>query len=92
MAERRRQGLCFNCDEKYVRGHHCSHLFFIEYDNEAADDEDSWQRAEESTEPVISLYAVTGITSGETMRLAVGDPWMPSDSTCLFWINPQFHK
>jgi hypothetical protein len=71
MAERRRQGLCFNCDEKYVRGHHCSHLFYIEYDNEAADDEDSWQRAEESTEPVISLYAVTGITSGETMRLAV---------------------
>jgi hypothetical protein len=71
MAERRRQGLCFNCDEKFVRGHHCTHLFYTEYDNEAADDEGSWPTAEENIEPVISLYAVTGITSGETMRLVV---------------------
>jgi len=29
--ERRRLGLCFNCDEKYFWGHNrvCRHLFFI---------------------------------------------------------------
>lgn len=27
MADRRRQGLCYNCDEPYVRGHKCPRLF-----------------------------------------------------------------
>jgi hypothetical protein len=30
MAERRKQGLCYNCDEPYVRGHKCARLFFLE--------------------------------------------------------------
>jgi hypothetical protein len=30
MAERRRQGLCYNCDELFVRGHHCQRLFYLE--------------------------------------------------------------
>lgn len=30
MAERRRQGLCYNYDEQYVRGHRCPHLFYLE--------------------------------------------------------------
>jgi len=29
MAERRRSGLCFNCDEPFSRGHKCKHLFDI---------------------------------------------------------------
>lgn len=29
MALRREQGLCFNCDEKFVKGHKCSSKFFI---------------------------------------------------------------
>ncbi|XP_040870975.1 uncharacterized protein [Glycine max] len=29
MALRREKGLCFNCDEKYHRGHKCSSRFFI---------------------------------------------------------------
>jgi hypothetical protein len=33
MLERRRQGLCFNCDEPYVRGHQCQRLFFLEADD-----------------------------------------------------------
>ncbi|KAM0916642.1 hypothetical protein ACQ4PT_010005 [Festuca glaucescens] len=33
LAERRCQGLCFNCDETYVRGHRCARLFFIEADD-----------------------------------------------------------
>jgi hypothetical protein len=28
--ERQRQGLCFNCDEPYVRGHVCQCLFYLE--------------------------------------------------------------
>ena len=33
LAERRPQGLCFNCDEIYVRGHLCAQLRFIEADH-----------------------------------------------------------
>jgi hypothetical protein len=33
MLERRRQGLCFNCDEPYVRDHQCQRLFFLEADD-----------------------------------------------------------
>ena len=28
--ERRRQGLCYNCDEPYVRGHVCQRLVYLE--------------------------------------------------------------
>jgi hypothetical protein len=30
QLERRRQGLCFNCDEPYVAGHVCPRLFYLE--------------------------------------------------------------
>ena len=30
QQERRRQGLCYNCDEPYVRGHQCQRLFYLE--------------------------------------------------------------
>jgi hypothetical protein len=32
MAERRRLGLCFNCNEKYTRGHNrfCRRIFFLD--------------------------------------------------------------
>ena len=30
QLERRRQGLCFKCDEPYVPGHVCSRLFYLE--------------------------------------------------------------
>jgi hypothetical protein len=29
MPERRRQGLCYNCDEQFVRGHKCPRLFCL---------------------------------------------------------------
>jgi len=43
MALRRKQGLCYNCDEPYVRGHKCARLFFLEvadYIVEEPDDAD----------------------------------------------------
>jgi hypothetical protein len=30
MTEQRRQGLCYNCDEPFVRDHHCQRLFYLE--------------------------------------------------------------
>jgi hypothetical protein len=30
MQDRQSQGLCFNCDERFVPGHHCKKLFVIE--------------------------------------------------------------
>ena len=30
MDERRAKGLCFNCDEKFARGHRCKRLFYIQ--------------------------------------------------------------
>ena len=33
QLERRRQGLCFNCDEPYVCGHVCQRLFYLENDD-----------------------------------------------------------
>lgn len=38
MAERRRQGLCYNCDEPYVRGHKCARLFYLEVSDFDTDD------------------------------------------------------
>ena len=36
IKDRREKGLCFNCDEKFVRGHKCAKLFWLEVccDNE----------------------------------------------------------
>uniref|UniRef100_A0A453HDP2 Uncharacterized protein n=1 Tax=Aegilops tauschii subsp. strangulata TaxID=200361 RepID=A0A453HDP2_AEGTS len=30
LLERRRQGLCFNCDEPYTPSHACPRLFYLE--------------------------------------------------------------
>jgi hypothetical protein len=65
MDERRRLGQCFNCDEKYVRGHNrtCKHLFLVELSDEAEDDEEQAEALQ------ISLHALTGIKTGETMQV-----------------------
>ena len=41
MQNRRTQGLCFNCDEKFTPGHRCkgSQLLLLEANNECTDDE-----------------------------------------------------
>lgn len=39
MTEHRHQGLCFNCDEQYVRGHKCARLFYVVV-NDCVDDDD----------------------------------------------------
>jgi hypothetical protein len=39
QQERRRKGLCFNCDEPYVRGHVCQSLFYLLNDDYMEDGE-----------------------------------------------------
>jgi hypothetical protein len=69
MDDRRAKGLCFNCDEKFVRGHRCKRLFYIQ----SADDEE--EPVTDAQEAKISLLAVTGIPTSDTMQvsLRVGD-------------------
>ena len=84
MAERRRQGLCFNCDKPYVRGHVCQRLFYVEcddfIDDIAADDAAAAAvHLEEPAAPelvganalVVSLHAVAGIKPANSMLMPV---------------------
>lgn len=71
MAQRRADGLCFNRPEKFSREHikHCSMkgLYLMELDDSTPVEDD--EAAEDEVE--ISLHALTGIKTGETMRLSV---------------------
>jgi hypothetical protein len=73
MADRRRQGLCFNCNEKYSRGHNrfCRRLFFV--DGVEIDDtgDDTDTGATEPNAPLFSLQAVAGVAPADTMQIAV---------------------
>lgn len=71
MAERPRQGLCFNCDEKFVRGRKCAHLFFIDYDDTPEDNITDDTATPTDDDPRISLYAVVGVPATNTVRLRV---------------------
>lgn len=74
MAERRKQGLCFNCDEQYVRGHRCQRLFFIEVDDYEDDSPTDDTTDDAIHTPTMSLHVITGLWSirvNETMQLRV---------------------
>lgn len=73
MTEHRRQGLCYNCDEKYVHDHKCPYLFYLE----VVDPEDEIPNLMDEplpakgNEPFISLDAITGIRDEDTMQVRV---------------------
>lgn len=69
MADRKCQGLCFNCDEKFTLAHECKQLLHIEFVNEMVGSED--EDPGEEPNPEISLHALTGINTGCTMQLEV---------------------
>jgi hypothetical protein len=72
MEEHRRLGLCFNCNEKFGRGHNrvCQRLFLIDFTD--VDDTDTGETADETTEePIISVLAISGVRTKETMQLAI---------------------
>jgi hypothetical protein len=70
MAERRRQVLCFNCDDKFVHGHRCTCLFFIEYEDSPLEDMITDDPPKDD-EPRISLYAIAGVQAADTVCLRV---------------------
>jgi hypothetical protein len=70
MVERRCLGLCFNCNEKYTRGHNrfCRLIFFLE----GVEIEDAAGNAEHDAEaPCFSLQAVVGVPMAGTMQIVV---------------------
>lgn len=74
MQERRREGLCYNCDEQYVHGHKCPRLFYLEVtdfvDDESAPTDVQQLHLLDDT-PLISLHAITGLKTAETMQVWV---------------------
>ncbi|WVZ63880.1 hypothetical protein U9M48_013475 [Paspalum notatum var. saurae] len=75
QEDRRKRGLCYNCDEKYTRGHNrvCQRLFLLEC-VEADDDDDAPAAEEEAGAEdtlVFSLQAPTGVSPAATMQLRV---------------------
>jgi hypothetical protein len=77
MADRRKQGLCYNCDEPYVQGHKCARLFYLEAADYIVEQSDSDSEADEPSadadppKPTISLAAIAGISTATTMQVYV---------------------
>jgi len=71
--ERRRLGLCFNCDEKYSRGHNkvCKRLFLLDCVVDDDDDTDAAEDTQDLESPVFSLHAVAGVLVADTMQVQV---------------------
>jgi hypothetical protein len=68
QEERRRLGLCFNCDERYTWGHNRTYkrLFYVH----GVDIDDSDDTIEAET-PVFSLHALAGVHFSDTMQVTV---------------------
>ena len=75
MDDKRAKGLCYFCDDKFERGHICKgkrpQLFHLEFEEAEESNEGELGEVEEvSTELAhISLNAIAGLTSFQTMRV-----------------------
>lgn len=74
MEARKEKGLCFNCDEKFVRGHRCQRkqLFLIigeEEEEEEISPDISEMIIEDLENVQISMHALVGSYSFRTMRI-----------------------
>lgn len=72
MNERRENGLCLNCDDKYNNEWKCSEneLFYIDCeDNEYKEVELSQDPKLEETTPTISCHALDGINTKQTLNI-----------------------
>jgi hypothetical protein len=72
MEERHRLGLCFNCNEKFRRGHNrvCQRIFLLDL---ALEDDEGDSRADEpaTNEPQISVHVITSIRTSEMMQVCI---------------------
>jgi hypothetical protein len=75
MAQRRTEGLCYNCDEKFVVGHQCKKLFVLEIadsDNEAVDEDIECSALKlVGDTPSISLHIITGVRTRDYQTMKV---------------------
>jgi hypothetical protein len=76
LEERKAKGLCFNCDNKYSKGHQCGDkkLFYIdceeeeEQEQEPSQDENVDAISSEELTPTISCNALAGISTPQTLK------------------------
>ncbi|GKC86895.1 hypothetical protein Tco_1147544 [Tanacetum coccineum] len=75
FAEKRAKNLCFYCDKKYVLGHKCEEQIFsleikgIEGEECLEEDESDMIEYELSETPYISLNALSGVSTHNTIRV-----------------------
>ncbi|VFQ67002.1 unnamed protein product [Cuscuta campestris] len=74
-AERTCKGLCWNCEEKYVPGHHCAHKFLalLGTDDEEPTDPSTPDVPEDNsliTGDVSSIHTMFGVSNPRSLRLA----------------------
>jgi hypothetical protein len=72
MDERREKGLCFNCDNKYSKGHKCGEkkLFYIDCEEEEDQELEPSQDLDlEETTPMISCHALVDISTPQTLKI-----------------------
>ncbi|PKI69639.1 hypothetical protein CRG98_009994, partial [Punica granatum] len=71
LEEKRANNLCFWCDEKFVPGYRCSRrqAFIIEVEAVEGEHEVEVEEEQEETAPLISLHALLGTRSFQTMRV-----------------------
>ncbi|XP_040868642.1 uncharacterized protein [Glycine max] len=71
LALRHEKGLCFNCDEKFSRGHKCtpSLFLFVTNDNEGSQEPVSAVSGAEEPPAQISLLALSDHGAPETLRV-----------------------
>ncbi|KAL4608000.1 hypothetical protein ACB092_09G215900 [Castanea dentata] len=74
MQARREKGLCYNCDEKFVPGHKCKNqqVYMLETmldSEEVEENEEAAARETQQTVPEISLHALSGVDTPQTMHV-----------------------
>lgn len=75
MEARKEKGLCFNCDEKFTKGHRCpaKQLYLLIGEEEEADEEEDAKQLDDDPltleEMQISVHALAGSNSFRTMRI-----------------------
>jgi hypothetical protein len=77
LEERKAKGLCFNCDNKYSKGHKCGEkkLFYIdceeeeEQEQEPSQDENVEAISSEELTPMISCNALARISTPQTLKI-----------------------
>jgi len=80
LEEKRAKGLCYNCDNKYIKGHKCDEkiLFYIDCEEEEENDQETSKEEDiheeptpekEEMNPTISCKALARITIAQNLKI-----------------------